>query len=312
MFILRKLTAFLVVVVFAAAYLFYPAAAAVSHDLTDKVIILDAGHGAENPNAYEDYEEQATMLDLSYKLKPLLEAVGAKVLLVRPGEEDLPLPVRAATINKWALEAVRDARLEDGGAASEINEINRLIGVMQSVIDDPETNAPIYFNIPFDYTYTREIHPDLRRIFELEDDPVIKDRFLVISLHSNATGKPIKTEQNGVEVYYISNDLEKNATYYSQYSNVERSFYFANLLIDNISEVGLEKRYVKDYYYFMTREHNLPCVLAENGYHTNEHDRELLMNSAFRSRLAQVYVETIQQYFDEIEYWLQPEAGVFG
>jgi len=303
---LRKTTAFLIAFIFMTMWMLHPAAATVEQGLHGRVVILDAGHGLDFTNIYEDYDEQVAMLALAYKIKPLLEARGAQVLMTRETEEEVPLPVRAAMINRWALQATRDAGL------GEAREIDRLLRIVQSVIDDPEANAPVYINTPFDYTYTREIQPDWRRVLECEDNPVVGGSFLVVSLHSNATPKPIDTSKNGAEAYYVSNSTEKNMNYYSNYSYEERSAYFGELILSSISRLGIQKRAVKDYYYMIIREHNLPCVLVENGFHTNSEDREKLMDDSFLDRLALVYADTISFYFATFRPPPEPIDDVFG
>jgi N-acetylmuramoyl-L-alanine amidase len=119
----------------------------------------------------------------------------------------------------------------------------------------------------------------------------------VISLHSNATPKPINTARNGADSFYVSNDMEKNATYYANYSSVFYSAYFAEQIISNIEPLGINKGEASDYYFLMIRENNMPCVLVENGFHTNEQDRAKLLDDAFLDKLAVVYTDTIFDYF---------------
>jgi len=271
-------------------------------NLQGKVVILDPGHGEENTNSYEGYDEQVTMFALAQKIKPILESRGATVYMTRSSYSEVILPVRSAMINKWALLAARDSGEADPA------EADRLITAMQSVIDDPETNAPVYFNYPFDYTYTRTINPDLEEIFDFEAGPSVQDHLLVVSLHSNATGKPINTAEQGAYAYYISNNLEKNMTYYSNYSAEKANAYFAEQILDNIDAIGINKREAKDYYFHILRENNVPCVLVENGFHTNDHDRALLSDDAFLDRLALVYADTIFDYF----IWLDTSPSYRG
>jgi len=301
--VFQKSVAALIVVIAIVSLLMNPTSAVINQDLEGRVIILDPGHGEENPNVWEDYYEHVWMLVLAEKLKPMLEARGAKVLLTRTNDNDVPLSVRCALINLWTLQELRD---ED---RIDIREIERLIRVMQSIIDDPETNESIYFNTPFDYTYERQIHPDTERIFEYQNDPIIKDRFLMISLHSNATPKPINTTRNGVDIYHISNDLENNINYYDRYSNVWQNAYLANLLMGDICRLGFTRQEVQDYYYFMLREHNIPAVLVENGFHTNAADRARLMDDAFLDKLAAAYTGAILYYFASVDSL--PEAFTF-
>jgi len=264
-----------------------------ARDLSGRVIILDPGHGLGNTNIFEGYDEQVRMLALALRIRPRLEELGATVHMTRPDPTDVMLPVRTALINRWALEAIRELRHDQ----REIDEIDRLIRIMQRVIDDPETYAGIYFNFPFDMSFTREIHPDLRRIFQLQEEQAIRDNFLMISLHSNATPRPIDTRINGADSFFISNNQWQTASYYTEYINVERSYFFANLIITNIEPLGIRRNRAQARNFFMIREHNVPGVLVENGFHTNPLDRARLQNDDFLDRLAVVYVETIVQYF---------------
>jgi len=235
------------------------------------------------------------MLQLSHEIKPLLEAQGATVLLTRPTAADVPIPVRVAKINLLSLEVLRDARLQNN-PDYDIQEINRLMGIMQRVIGDYERYAPVYFNFPFDWSFRRRIHPDLARIFELQNDPAVRDIFLVISLHTNATS-PMNTATNGADVYIMTGDVARNRNYFAHYSNEERSRYFANILLDNIHEIGINRREIKGDNWFLIREHNLAGALVENGFHTNPHDRNLLSSNEFLQRLAVAYEDAIIRYF---------------
>lgn len=309
---LGLIASFLVVLLILSLLLIQLTTAATTvQTLHGRVIILDPGHGQGNTNIFEGYDEQVRMLALAHRIKPLLEERGATVLMTRPTEEDVILPVRAAMLNRWALEAIRDARQrelefsesEQGArrVQRDLDEIDRLLAIIQSVIDDPERNAPIYLNFPFDTTYTRAIHPDWRRIFELQNDPLISDNYLVISLHSNATPRPINTAMNGVDIFYMSNARRNNGAYFANYAHERHSFHFANLLIDNIVTTGLNKRGVSPHYFLIIREHNLPAVLVENGFHTNAADRARLQDDAFLDRLAMVYADTISHYFANMD-----------
>ena len=278
--------------------------------LEGRIIVLDAGHGLGADNFFEGYSEQATMLSLALRIKPLLWELGAEVYLTRPTEEYVSLPVRAALINSLALHELREALVSEkaylnGGAGTSrismrINEIDRLIPIIQHIIDDYETYAPILMNFPFDHTFERRIHPALERVFRLQNDPRLYSRFLVISLHSNATGRPINTSINGADVFVMSNTRHTSVNYFNEYSNIERSRYFADLILDGIDSLGIQRREIREAAFFILREHNLPAVLVENGFHTNAEDRALLMCDEFLDKLAVAYVEAILGYFGSV------------
>lgn len=66
---------------------------------TNRVIVLDAGHGGENTGAkcvFNGLYEKELTLDWALRLKPLLSARGWKVRLSRTNDVDLTLPERVA------------------------------------------------------------------------------------------------------------------------------------------------------------------------------------------------------------------------
>jgi len=279
-----------------------PVIATSSGVLDGKVIILDAGHGIDTTNYYQGYCEHTAMLSLALKIKPLLEERGATVHLTRPSGEGVLLSTRIAMSNIWSLEAIKKSKVRSTDdeiiLIKELHEIDRLINIMQSVIDDPDDFAPIYFNTPFSPDVT--IHPDLERIFELQSDPVIGQNFLFISLHSNATGRPVNTAVHGADVFYAGNNHSGLSHYYSNYSYVRQNVYFGNIILDHIQKTGIQKRKVSSANFFVVREHNIPAVLVENGHHTNTQDRANLMNDYFLERLAFAYLDAITAYFADL------------
>ena len=283
------------------------------YDLSGRVIILDPGHGIGSTNIFMGYDEQVAMLDLALRIKPLLEKSGAQVLLTRETGANVLLSVRAAMTNIWALEALEQTRLRsameseyadelfDGDVIicekllNDINEIHELISIMQSIIDDPIEYSSIFMNTPFDPQ--RPIHPDLQRILELQNDPEIYTRFLFISLHSNATPRPINTAMNGAMTFHISNEHKNTRNYFTGFSHEALSRSFGNFLLGHIEEVGFRNLGPRRDNFFVIREHNLPAVLAENGFHTNARDRAMLMSESYMDRLAQAYFNAITDYF---------------
>jgi len=270
---------------------FLPAQANGALPLAGKVIIMEPGHGTGTDNRVGNYSEQTAMLILGRSIRTLLVSQGAEVILTRDSSATVPLPKSCAIINRRALEAIRETRKEP----EEIEEINELIGLMQGIIDDPAVEGARLMNSPFDPT--REIHPDLARVFEIQNDPVIRDNFLVISLHSNASSS---SSARGAEVYYISpTEYFNTRTYYEGYSFSAQSRRFGDILLNHIRQTGMPRRThgLRAQNYFAIREHNVPGVLAENGFHTNPTDRAMLLNPSYLENLATAYVYAIAEYF---------------
>ncbi|MCL2391560.1 MAG: N-acetylmuramoyl-L-alanine amidase [Oscillospiraceae bacterium] len=288
----------IIIVAFIGSYNSYAA----SGELAGRVIILDPGHGERSTNVFEGYNEHVAMLSLAHRIKPLLEAHGAKVYMTRATAQDVSLPARTAMINILGLSAVRDAHLRDAPnsehTAREVAQIDRLIGVMQSIIDNPREQGEIYKNTPFDPLTS--IHPDMRSVLEIQNHPEIAGRFLTISLHSNATARPINTEIHGADVFFISNDHRNTRNYFTGFGFSEQSRQFGEILISNIDSVGIQRRAVQRANFFILREINMPAVLVENGFHTNPRDRANLQNDDFLNRLAVAYLDAIKTYFSGI------------
>ncbi|MEG1999838.1 MAG: N-acetylmuramoyl-L-alanine amidase [Evtepia sp.] len=290
--------------------------AAQATDLSGRTIILDAGHGVSSTNFYKGYSEEAAMLKLVLKVKPLLEAKGATVVLTRADKSDTSMGKRVAITNDQALRILRTAKqteLNAGTSAertavlnADIKELDRLIPLMQSAITS-DKQAAIYFNFS-PYSSQRTIHPDLKKIFNYETDPLIANNVLFISFHTNATGAPIQNSANGAEAYYISNSLKDNKKYFSNYTSEARSRDFCNILLGNIAKVGIKKRSSRANNLMVVRETNVPAVLVENGFHTNDSDRAKLLDDASMNRLAQAYSTSISTYFSAIPLATIPTA----
>ena len=259
--------------------------------LMGRVVVLDPGHGTVGSPGWGDYNEAVAMLDLALRLRPLLEAQGATVHLTRTGAANIPLPDRAAMINIWALEMVRATRTNP----ADIAEINRLIGLMQSIIGNPARAGELMNVNPFNEN--RTIHPEMRRVFEFTNDPVIRNNFIMISLHSNAAAS---TAVRGAEMHLINPNAHANTrTYFTGYSFVNESRALGDTLLNHIAVAGIPRRThgLVASNFAIIREVNVPSVLAENGFHTNAQDRALLSNPAWRQTLATHYVNAIVQYF---------------
>jgi len=283
-----------------------------SDELSGRVIIIDPGHGEGSTNIYSGYNEQTVMLALAHKIKPLLEAHGAVVYLTRPSGANVSLYERTALTNIRSLEILRESKvlntLDIEQIVYELNEIDRLIKIMHKIISNPQEYAGVYFNTPFNSS--KEIHPDLERLFELQSDPVIGERILFISLHSNATGRPINTAVNGADVFHASDQHDNMSKYYSGYSYIEQSIRFGDILLDNIHDTGIRRRAVAGANFFVLRESNIPAVLVENGHHTNARDRAKLMDDNYLDELSVAYSDAIKMYFSAIPLTPDPSGDL--
>ena len=61
--------------------------------LTGRIIVVDAGHGAEDPGtSFKNIYEKDINLKISLKLEQVLSSMGAEVILTRDGDYDLSTP----------------------------------------------------------------------------------------------------------------------------------------------------------------------------------------------------------------------------
>ncbi|MDA8229038.1 MAG: divergent polysaccharide deacetylase family protein [Desulfitobacterium hafniense] len=65
----------------------------ISSGIKDKVIVIDPGHGGQDPGAqYGGVKEKDLNLDIAYRLKSVLEQKGSRVILTRDTDKDFFLP----------------------------------------------------------------------------------------------------------------------------------------------------------------------------------------------------------------------------
>ena len=263
-------------------------------DLSGRIIFLDAGHG-DGWNSINGYSEGTTMRILAERVRTRLQERGATVHMLRPGTANVPLQSRVAQINITTLRAIRGTHTNPATLA----EIDRLINVMQNIVNNPSAGTD-FMNVPFQPG--RVAHPDMVSIFELQNNPIIRDNYLVISLHSNATGVPTNPAVHGANAFVISNTHVNARHYFGRFSFESQSRQFGGIALRYITPPGLpngfHNRGVVGSNYFMLREHNIPAVLMENGFHTNLQDRTKLSDDGFISILADGYIRAIIEYFD--------------
>lgn len=265
-----------------------------NNKIDGKVIILDPGHGTGAGGAYKDYVENVYNLIHANYIKQALESCGATVIMTRESAADVNNYARVSMANKYALEVLRGYYAEGTDEEkAQIPEIDRLIGVMQSVIDDPKL-ANTYYLAPYDEVNGRPAHADLEKIFEYEKDPRLSN-IIYISIHSNATGN-IDTTVNGTVTYYMDNLM--NSEYYTGYQEINNRK-LATYLFDRVTASGgYARRGVSVNDFFMVREVNIPSALIEIGFHTNTEDRKKLTDENVQKRVANGVAYAVIDYFE--------------
>ena len=200
--------------------------------------------------------------------------------------EEAESPEPSATPEDPALTAAK-AQLAELVKQNEvlnttIEDIKSLEGIMKSV-EENTALAQTYFLCPYDAVNGRAIHNDLKRIFEYLKDPVVQNKMIFVSLHTNATGDG-STSAKGTVTYYMDNAI--NTAYYTGYP-ADKNKKLAQVLLDNtVAAVDFTKRGCVANDFFMVRETTVPAALIEIGFHTNTEDREKLISETYEKRIA--------------------------
>lgn len=101
---------------------------------------------------------------------------------------------------------------------------------------------------------------------------------VLVSVHSNTNAK---SSPKGTEVYYFYSFQKQLA---------------ANISANVASALGTENRGAKSGLYYMTRESQFPCVLAELGFISNEEEYTKLINSKYQTKIASGIASAINSY----------------
>jgi len=121
--------------------------------LTNRVIVLDPGHGGEDSGAKSAvagrYEKEYT-LDWARRLKPLLEAQGWEVCLTRNDDADVSLAERVEAAERRQAALFISLHFNSGGARSELEGLETYCltpggmpsNVLRAAADDPSQTYP--------------------------------------------------------------------------------------------------------------------------------------------------------------------------
>jgi N-acetylmuramoyl-L-alanine amidase len=116
-----------------------------------------------------------------------------------------------------------------------------------------------------------------------------------VSLHANAYGDGKKwTKQNGWEIF-----VYKEGSFSEQLAKAIHA--------ETIPASGLADRGVKAERYYVIRNVNMPAVLIEHGFYTNQTEIEWLKSPEFRERLAVMDAKGILRFLGVA--WMEPEQG---
>ncbi len=202
--------------------------------VTNKTIILDAGHGGIDPGTLSDDKtivEKDANLAITLKLRELLESSGALVILTREDDSSLYTEDGKKTIREKYNENLKNRK--------------------QMI---KESNADMF-----------------------------------ISIHMNAlSGVKNASKYYGAQTFYPSG--KEDSTKLSKYVQQE-----LKRVVDNTNNREIKPR--DDLY--LLKENEIPSVLIECGFLSNEKEAKLLSDEKYQEKIAWSIYVGIQKYYSE-------------
>ena len=115
---------------------------------------------------------------------------------------------------------------------------------------------------------------------------------IAVSIHTNASKN---SSAHGIETYYSA---------FSKLSDMLAKFIQDEVIKETgLYNRGIKKKLNKDGkdFYFIIRNSQIPIVLIECGFATNEIEGKLLSSSIFREKIAQGILNGIIKYFNNVK-----------
>lgn len=202
--ILVGLVFLLLVTIFSLNYGREKTAAVTNNQAQQKTIILDPGHGGEDPGAVSDYsgiKEKDINLKIALKIKELLEKENFKVLMTREEDKLEYEPGTSNIIQKRKQDLIRRKKMMDEAGADAVVSIH-LNKFPQTQYYGAQTFYPP--NSPESQKLAESIQSSLREKVDPENKRqalVKKERIIIL--------RDLKTPTAIVECGFLSNKEEE-------------------------------------------------------------------------------------------------------
>jgi N-acetylmuramoyl-L-alanine amidase len=244
-------------------YFTFPAEGQKREALSQKTVVIDAGHGGKDPGTVVGIaKEKNVVLDIALKLGKLIRQnqKNIKVVFTRDGDYFIPLMDRPQIANK-------------------INA-SLFISIHANYCKSPEVNGT--------ETYVLGLH-------RTEDNlDVAKKENSVILLEDDYSTRYEGFNPNLSESY-IMFELMQDAY-------LDQSLRFASILQSNFKEQAQRHdREVRQAGFLVLRETSMPSVLIETGYLSNKKENNFLLTDAGRSEIAQSIYISLVNYLNKID-----------
>jgi len=227
-----------------------------------KIIVIDPGHGGEDPGAVGPAKtmEKDIVLQISEKIVHLLKPnPEAKVFLTRKGDYFVPLEDRVKIAREVGADLFvsvhADASFNSGARGTSVYclSLSGATDEAAKILADKENTSNI-------------LGGAIVRPASLNKDPKLNQILL---------------------------DLMQN-------NSMKESFRFADMLLNDLKEINrLKYASFRQANFIVLRSPDIPAVLLETSYISNREDERLLTRGDFQDKIAQTVVNTVTRFFKQ-------------
>lgn len=223
-------------------------------------IVLDPGHGGEDPGAVglRGLYEKDVVLDIALKVRDLIrsDCPGCEVILTRDKDVFVPLPERTAIANRTKA----DLFISIHANASPRRQARGIETYLLNWTNDAESNR----------VAARENAISYKRQKQMQDEVGLILASLERELKRDESGRLARNLQN-VLVSAVGSDHP------------------------SVPDLG-----VKQALFYVLVDARMPSALVEVSFISNPQEERLLSNQAYRKKIAQSIVRGINGYFSSV------------
>jgi N-acetylmuramoyl-L-alanine amidase len=280
--------------------------------LSGKVILLDPGHGGDDPGAVYPtsdplYFEKEVNLELALLIKTELEKQGACVILFRDDNDWLSLYSRPAMAHLYAIDYLKNTGSSPFAADVEDRLKKELQTVLELQDDNPDSGGMGIMS-------GTGAGADLQLLMKMEYQ--IKD-ILYVSVHCNANND---SGLHGTQVYYVTDEAiieseerlsREDPVYFDRPAFPNRDPFYgrdgnrnqllAQSIYDAVTarvpELQTNANETVSQNFAVLREHGLTGVLVETAFFSNDEDRQRLMDPVYQQGIAEGIAQGCSNFF---------------
>lgn len=278
--------------------------------LAGVTVFLDPGHGGQDGGTHypadsnPEIVEKEIVLQVSLLAKSKLESLGARVIMTRESDIWMSLYSRAAFVGKELMLDFQEILPFHGYDATLLQPVLEQLEQMLEINSDAANSGGRGI------MRGAGASPEVRLIYDIQHQ---YPDALFISVHCNAY--PASSQVRGLQVYYLTADTlykKENANVawqnsmdnepaYTLYADEDR-LRLATLVRDEILRQLPELKFtgnrdILEDNYAVLRQINLPGILLEMGFVTNEQDRRLLRDPDAQDKIAEGIARAVFAYY---------------